>query len=265
MAAPSGTTWGSIVSGEARIGLYVTTSSTNTQTTVSAQVWFWSRYSVDDSINNFYFDWDSTSASTNRGDVDINTTVSTGEGWSTANQQRIASYTKTYNRGTSASTKNCAAALSTIEVAPGTMRVNKSFSIPALASYTVSYNANGGSGAPGSQTKYYGQTLTLSSTRPTRSNYNFLGWATSATASSAQYQPGGSYTYSSNTTLYAIWNLLDDSIKLYSNLTCEAVEFIEGDSFYLQDGGIVCASEFIESSTSYKLGTIVRLGELEEV
>ena len=340
MAAPSGTTWGSTVSDSARIGLYVTTSSTNTQTTVSAQVWFWSKYSVDDSINNFYFDWDKTSASTNKGDVDINTTVDSGAGWSTSNQQRIASYSKTYNKGTSASTKNCSAALDTIEAAPGTMRVSKSFSIPALASYTVSYNANGGSGAPGNQTKYYGQTLTLSSIRPTRSNYKFLGWATSATASSAQYQPGGSYTanaavtlyavwslnsftvtynanggsgapgsqttagggsitlsstqptrkrhsflgwstdrtassaqyqpggsytYSSNTTLYAIWSLIDDSIKLYSNLTCEAVEFIEGDSFYLQDGGIVCASEFIESSTSYKLGTIVRLGELEEV
>ena len=37
-------------------------------------------------------------------------------------------------------------------------------------SYTVSYNANGGSGAPSSQTKIYGETLTLSSTKPTKSN-----------------------------------------------------------------------------------------------
>lgn len=72
--------------------------------------------------------------------------------------------------------------------------------------YTVSYNANGGSGAPSSQTKTYGQTLTLSSTRPTRSGYNFKGWATSSTGS-VVYQPGGSYTSNSAITLYAVWEV----------------------------------------------------------
>lgn len=73
--------------------------------------------------------------------------------------------------------------------------------------WTISYNANGGSGAPGAQTKTYGVTLKLSSTRPTRTNYNFLGWATSSTATSAQYQPGGSFTTNATTTLYAVWKL----------------------------------------------------------
>lgn len=43
-------------------------------------------------------------------------------------------------------------------------------------SYTISYNANGGSGAPGSQTKTHGTDLTLSSTKPTRNGYNFSKW-----------------------------------------------------------------------------------------
>lgn len=73
--------------------------------------------------------------------------------------------------------------------------------------WTISYNANGGSGAPGAQTKTYGITLKLSSTRPTRTNYNFLGWATSSTATSAQYQPGGAFTANATTTLYAVWQL----------------------------------------------------------
>lgn len=73
--------------------------------------------------------------------------------------------------------------------------------------YTVSFNANGGSGAPGAQTKTYGQTLYLSSTRPTRTNYNFKGWATSASATTAQYQPGGAFTTNAATTLYAVWEL----------------------------------------------------------
>lgn len=73
--------------------------------------------------------------------------------------------------------------------------------------YTITFNANGGSGAPGNQTKTYGQTLTLSSTKPTRTNYNFLGWATSSGASTAEYQAGGSYTNNAAVTLYAVWQL----------------------------------------------------------
>ena len=73
--------------------------------------------------------------------------------------------------------------------------------------YTVKYNANGGSGAPGNQTKTYGVNLTLSSTKPTRTNYNFLGWGTSAASTTVAYDAGGSYTTNADITLYAIWEL----------------------------------------------------------
>lgn len=73
--------------------------------------------------------------------------------------------------------------------------------------YTITYNANGGSGAPAKQTKTYGKTLTLSSTIPTRTNYNFKGWSTSASATTATYAAGGSYTANSAATLYAVWEL----------------------------------------------------------
>ena len=73
--------------------------------------------------------------------------------------------------------------------------------------YTVSYNANGGSGAPAAQTKEYGVALTLSSTKPTRTNYTFKGWATSKSATSAAYSAGGSYTANAAVTLYAVWSL----------------------------------------------------------
>ncbi len=71
--------------------------------------------------------------------------------------------------------------------------------------FTITYNANGGSGAPASQIKTSGKALTLSSTKPTRQGYTFLGWATSSGASSAQYNPGSSFTTDANTTLYAVW------------------------------------------------------------
>lgn len=73
--------------------------------------------------------------------------------------------------------------------------------------YAVTYNANGGTGAPGSQIKTYGTALTLSSTTPTRAGYNFLGWSASSTATSATYMAGGSYTSNASVTLYAVWSV----------------------------------------------------------
>lgn len=81
------------------------------------------------------------------------------------------------------------------------------YAVWAAVTYMVTYNANGGSGAPASQPKTYGVTLTLSSTKPTRSNYKFRGWGTSASATAVAYNPGGSYTANKSATLYAIWDL----------------------------------------------------------
>lgn len=85
-----------------------------------------------------------------------------------------------------------------------------------LKTYTVSYNANGGSGAPSSQTKTHGVNLTLSSTVPTRTNYIFQGWATSSTGT-VQYQPGGTFTTNANTVLYAIWKQAAATLDTVSN------------------------------------------------
>lgn len=81
----------------------------------------------------------------------------------------------------------------------------KDEAIVCLKENTVSYNANGGSGAPSAQTKVYGSTLTLSSTKPTKSGYEFAGWGTSASDTSVDYNAGGSYTKNASITLYAIW------------------------------------------------------------
>lgn len=90
--------------------------------------------------------------------------------------------------------------------AAGTSRSDVRISVPPLPSHTVSYNANGGSGAPGNQTKWWGEVLTLSNTRPTRANHTFLGWATSANGA-VVYQPGGRYGADNDNTLYAVWKL----------------------------------------------------------
>lgn len=69
--------------------------------------------------------------------------------------------------------------------------------------YTLNYNANGGSGAPAAQSG--STTYTITSTIPTRSGYQFLGWSASATAAAAQYISGNSISLTANTTLYAVW------------------------------------------------------------
>lgn len=217
MAAPSGTTWGAVSGSsnkQGRIGLYIKLENSNTETDVTIEVWFWSRVSVDDSNNDFYFDNGKSSATTNRGSVSVKTTSNSS--WNTANQVKIKTYTYSYTRGTSVSTKTCAAKLTGIEWATGTMTVSKSYTIPALASYKITYNANGGSGAPGQQTKYYGKTLKLSTTKPTRTGYTFQGWGTSATGS-VVYDPGGNYTANAADTLYAIWKANTWTVKYDAN------------------------------------------------
>ena len=86
-----------------------------------------------------------------------------------------------------------------------TKNVSFSVSVPAWTSYKITYNANGGSGAPSAQTKRKDQTLTISSTKPTRTGYSFLGWSTSSTATSETWKAGGSYTNNASATLYAVW------------------------------------------------------------
>lgn len=76
---------------------------------------------------------------------------------------------------------------------------------PQKATFTVTYDANGGTGAPAAQTKIEGEALKLSDKKPVREGYEFLGWATSRSATTAQYQPGDSYTKDANVTLYAVW------------------------------------------------------------
>lgn len=216
MAAPSGIVWGSIVGGYGRIGIYVKLTNTNTETTRHTEVWFWSKYSVDDSNNTLYYNDNASNATTSVGSVNINTTVASGSGWSTSNQVKLKEYDSTFTRGTSSSKRNVAAKLTNIDRVGGTMTVSTSYTIPALTKYTVSYNANGGSGAPASQSKYYGKSLTLSSTKPTRTGYTFKGWATSSTGS-ATYTSGASYTANASVTLYAVWQANTYTVKYNAN------------------------------------------------
>ena len=71
--------------------------------------------------------------------------------------------------------------------------------------FNISYNANGGKGAPSSQTKAFGKDLFLSSQIPTKSGSTFVKWNTKADGSGTGYNPGATYTGNADLVLYAIW------------------------------------------------------------
>ena len=71
--------------------------------------------------------------------------------------------------------------------------------------YTVSYDANGGTGAPEAQTAGLSTDLVLAETVPTREGFFFVGWAADAETTETAYLPGASFTAREDTTLYAVW------------------------------------------------------------
>ena len=218
MAAPSGIVWGSIVGSYGRIGIYKKVTSYDTRVDVAVEIWFWSKYSVSDNSNTLYYDnlSASGSATTSVRTGGVYTTVSSGAGWDDTNQVRMGSYSYTYNRGTAAATRYLYAKLAEVDRVGGTMYASTTFSIPALASFTIKYNANGGSGAPASQTKYYGKSLTLTGAKPTRTGYTFKGWARSASGA-VEFAAGASYAYNADATLYAVWEANKYTVSYNAN------------------------------------------------
>jgi uncharacterized repeat protein (TIGR02543 family) len=72
--------------------------------------------------------------------------------------------------------------------------------------YTVSWNANGGSVSPSSNTVNSGSSVSAPS--PTRSGYTFNGWYNSPSGGSFIVGAGGLYTPSASITLYAQWTIV---------------------------------------------------------
>lgn len=132
-------------------------------------------------------------------EVDIGATVSTGY-----------SFTKWANSsGTTVSTNPSY-----------TVTLNANIALTAsatLKTYPITYDANGGTGAPAAQTKNHGTALTLSSTKPTRKGYAFKSWNTKADGTGTSYAVGASFTTNAATTLYAIWTVYVLTVKYNAN------------------------------------------------
>ena len=114
---------------------------------------------------------------------------------------------------------------------------------PQTQDITLTYNANGGSGAPEPQTQTVESgkeaTFTVNSKEPTRTNYDFKGWSTAKNAAAAEYKGGDSITISQNTTLYAVWanhEHKDENSDGYCDTDHECMHEKDQDGYCIVDG-----------------------------
>lgn len=85
-------------------------------------------------------------------------------------------------------------------------------------SHTVTYDANGGEGAPAPQKKIWGEVLTLSSQVPTFLGWTFRLWNNARDGSgSGNYRPGDLYGADEDITLYAQWDRVRVTLRYNAN------------------------------------------------
>ena len=141
-----------------------------------------------------------------------------------------------------------------------TVSASSTFDIGSPTTYTITYNANGGTGAPGNQTKTHGVTLTLSDTEPVREGYSFLGWAKSKNTENAEWEAGDSYTEEGNATLYAVWKVN----KLYVRYHANGGTVGENDrEFHLNDDGLIYRGNY-EFPNVFEYGTVYEYGLMND-
>ena len=102
------------------------------------------------------------------------------------------------------------------------------YAVWAANSYTIAFDANGGSNTPANIQAQYDKTVRIPRFTPSRYGYNFLGWARSKTATRAEYSAGASVsrlTASSGgvVTLYAVWEADRFLLKYNANVSGSGV------------------------------------------
>lgn len=86
-------------------------------------------------------------------------------------------------------------------------------------SYTIKFNANGGSGSMSDLAMTYDTAKNLTVNSFTRTGYDFLGWSTSSTATTATYSDKASVknltsTNNGTVNLYAVWKIQSFTISI---------------------------------------------------
>lgn len=178
----------------------------------------------------------------------VNTSFNTSTGsWSTKD---ITSASKRFTKGHNAYNVTLSGSVTNQSgYMNGTSSASQTITVPALAHHYVSFDANGGTGAPGRADKWYGEQVTIPTTKPTRTNYEFLGWSSSKSGS-VEYQPGQKYWIADeDVTYYAIWKLLYVPPKFSNGLAIRTNSMTSTTADY---SGGYCYASF-----TYKVDTTI--------
>lgn len=167
----------------------------------------------------------------------------------------VSTYRKEYIRKThQARTINYSGYVNIVGYAAGSSTCSGTFTIGAKTHHTISFNANGGSGQPGNITKWYGEQITIPSTIPKRTNYEFLGWSATQNGSVA-YRPGGSYWVSDvNATYYAVWKLSTKppTISGFDVYRCNSAGVYQSDGNYVKITSTWSLDTSVDSANALK-------------
>jgi uncharacterized repeat protein (TIGR02543 family) len=87
----------------------------------------------------------------------------------------------------------------------------------SINSYTVTFDANTGSGSMASETEPYNTPSALTLNSFTKTGYSFSGWNTQANGGGAAYADGAAYPFTANTTLYAQWSINNYTVTFDAN------------------------------------------------
>ena len=133
--------------------------------------------------------------------------------------------------------------------------------------YKVTFNGNGATGGSMSdQTDFYhGESKALTSNAFTRTDYKFVGWSESSTATSATWSNGANITLTNNKTLYAVWEedlifsgrdignivLADGRCVTPTNYSAKPAQY---DAAAGEPAGIVCADGWMLALYCTKIG-----------
>lgn len=156
----------------------------------------------------------------------------------------------------------------------GTVYLYTVSSAAAPAAYTVTFDANGGDGAPSAIEVPEDEDCTIPDDVPVREGYTFLGWAESADAATVVYQPGDTYTGHASVTLYAVWQenvpeptgpeavFIGNTLVLDGTIGINFYVNVNGDptgvTAALSDGSItktytVADAEYVEQYAGYRI------------
>ena len=93
------------------------------------------------------------------------------------------------------------------------------FEVAAATSFTVAYDANGGTGTMTDSNSPYssGATVTVKTNTFERTGYSFTGWNTDSGGGGTAYSAGNTFSISANTTLYAQWSETKSIVSLVAS------------------------------------------------